>query len=81
MTVRAETLVSDILQALPAILCYGGRAGELAPTLRVQGLPATLSPHDDAPLAEAVELRVAGSRPCVMTLDKALEALGIEWTP
>eukprot|EP00965_Chrysotila_dentata_P211162 6186321-Pleurochrysis_carterae.AAC.3 len=79
--VRAETPVSDSIKVLPAVLYYGGRAGELAPTLKVKGLPATLSPHEDAPLVKAVELRVASSRPCMMPLDKALEALGIEWTP
>eukprot|EP00965_Chrysotila_dentata_P037795 1257002-Pleurochrysis_carterae.AAC.1 len=54
---------------------------ELVPTLRVRGLPATLSPHGDDPLAEAVELRVAGSRPRVMPLQQALQALNITWTP
>eukprot|EP00965_Chrysotila_dentata_P081550 2692446-Pleurochrysis_carterae.AAC.1 len=81
VTVRTETLISDSTQVLPAILCFGGRAGELASTLKVRGLPATLSPHDDAPLAEAVELRVAGSQPRVLPLDQALRILGIEWTP
>eukprot|EP00965_Chrysotila_dentata_P111591 3689433-Pleurochrysis_carterae.AAC.1 len=60
---QAETLVSDSDEVLPAILCFSGRTGELAPTLRVRGLPATLSPHGDVPLTEAVELRVANSRP------------------
>eukprot|EP00965_Chrysotila_dentata_P179663 5932856-Pleurochrysis_carterae.AAC.1 len=81
MSVRAETLLAESGEAMPAILCFGGRAGELAPTLRVRGLPATLAPHGDVPMTEAVELRVAGSRPCVLPLQQALEALGIAWTP
>eukprot|EP00965_Chrysotila_dentata_P127917 4230270-Pleurochrysis_carterae.AAC.1 len=81
VTVRAETLVSDSDAVLPAVLSFGGRAGGLASTLRVRGRPATLSPHDDLPLMEAMELRVAGSLPRILPLPKALEALGIEWSP
>eukprot|EP00965_Chrysotila_dentata_P123502 4082399-Pleurochrysis_carterae.AAC.1 len=32
-------------------------------------------------MTEAVELRVAGSSPCVLPLQQAMEALGIAWTP
>eukprot|EP00965_Chrysotila_dentata_P119931 3966532-Pleurochrysis_carterae.AAC.1 len=52
-TIRSETLLSDSDGVLPAVLCFGGRTGELGQTLRVLGLPATLSPHGDTPLAEA----------------------------
>eukprot|EP00965_Chrysotila_dentata_P019445 646497-Pleurochrysis_carterae.AAC.1 len=79
--VRAETLLSDSDGVLPAVLCFGGRTGELGRTLRVLGLPATLSPHGDTPLAEAVELRAAGSHPRVPSLAQALEMLGVDWMP
>eukprot|EP00965_Chrysotila_dentata_P201940 6180835-Pleurochrysis_carterae.AAC.1 len=73
VTVQAETLLGNSDGVLPAILCFGDRAGELVPTLRVRVLTATLlSPHGDDQLAEAVELRVAGSRPRVMPLQQAL---------
>eukprot|EP00965_Chrysotila_dentata_P186518 6158336-Pleurochrysis_carterae.AAC.1 len=41
VTVQTETLLSDSNGVLPAVLCLGGRTGELVPTLRVRGLPAT----------------------------------------
>eukprot|EP00965_Chrysotila_dentata_P095260 3148773-Pleurochrysis_carterae.AAC.1 len=65
---------------MPAVLCVGGRAGALAPTLRVRGFVATLAPHGDVPMMEAVGLQVAGSRPCVRPLPQTLESMGITWT-
>eukprot|EP00965_Chrysotila_dentata_P078595 2590281-Pleurochrysis_carterae.AAC.1 len=36
VTVQAETLLGNSDGVLPAILCFGDRAGELVPTLRVR---------------------------------------------
>eukprot|EP00965_Chrysotila_dentata_P037982 1262492-Pleurochrysis_carterae.AAC.1 len=53
-------LVSSSSAALPGVLTLGERKGASAPTMRVRGLPATLSPLVGKAAAQLVGLRVQG---------------------